>query len=50
MTNFLLGGFIVLLAAVVYSCCLSFAVDDGDMQGAVLVEDSEDAGAVVAGD
>ena len=48
MTNFLLGGFTVLLVVAVYSCCLS--VVDGDVQGAVVVEDSEDAEAVVAGD
>ena len=31
----------------VYSCSLSVALVDGDVQGAVVVEDSEDVGAVV---
>ena len=34
----------------VYSCCLSLLVVDRDVQGAVMVGDSEDAEAVVAGD
>ena len=50
MTNVLLGCFTVLLVVAVYSCCLSLPLVDGDVQGAVVVEDSEDAEAVVAGD
>ena len=50
VANFLLGGFTDLLMVAVYSCCLSLPVVDGDVQGAVVVEDSEDAEAVVAGD
>ena len=48
MTNVLLGCFTVLLVVAVYSCCLSVVARD--VQGAVVVEDSEDAEAVVAKD
>ena len=50
MTNFLLGGFTVLLVVGVYSSGLSVALVAGDVQGAFMVEDSEDAKVVVVGD
>ena len=50
VANFLLGVFTDLLVVAVYSCSLSVAVVARDVEGAVVVEDSEDAEAVVAGD
>ena len=48
VANFLLGGFTDLLVVAVYSCCLSLPVVVGDVEGAVMIDDSEDAEAVVA--